>query len=201
MSPVAAYAQTTTITVLGDSLIAGYGLAPEAGLVPQLQKWLDNKNAEVTLLNAGVSGDTTAGGLSRINWALTPAVDAVVISLGANDMLRGLPPLDAKKNLQNMVETAKNRDLPVLLIGFQAPSNWGPDYKAAFDSIYPELSANYETVFFPSFFDPFIDRDSGRVRVELFQADGLHPNSEGVELLVEELGPYLLALSERASGS
>ncbi len=191
-------AQETKISVLGDSLVAGYGLPPTAGLVPQLQMWLDARKAEITLQNAGVSGDTTFGGLARLDWTLGPDVDGLVISLGANDMLRGLSPSDAKANLTAILEGATSRGLPVLLVGFQAPLNWGPDYKREFDGMYPKLAQQFETVFLPSFFSSFVDPETGIVEIKYLQQDRLHPNSDGIAVLVDSLGPYFLELAELA---
>ena len=195
--PLGAFANGKEVVILGDSLVAGYGLSPEAGLVPQLQAWLDRRNSDVILTNAGVSGDTSAGGLARLDWALSPDVDGLVVSLGANDMLRGIPPKEARANLQAIVEKAENLGLPVLLVGFQAPANWGPDYVVEFDAIYPELANMYDTLLVPSFFGPLSADGSTFGASAFLQPDGLHPNPEGVLKVVAEIGPYLLALRER----
>lgn len=123
-SPV--IAEPVTIAALGDSLTQGFGLPPEDGLVPQLQRWLEANGAEVTLINAGVSGDTTAGGLARIDWTLTDEVDALIVALGGNDVLRGIAPEAVRANLDGILTKATARDLPVLLVGTEAPQNFGP---------------------------------------------------------------------------
>ena len=198
---VAARADAVVIAALGDSLTAGYGLPEAEGLVPQLQRWLDAAGVEATMLNAGVSGDTTAGGLARLGWTLTPEVDALMVELGANDMLRGLPPEAARANLNAILTEAQNRGLPVLLVGIKAAGNYGPDYKAAFDAIYPDLARIHGAALVPSFFAPLeaLDDGSRAVRARLLQADGLHPTAEGVAAIVEALGPEVAALAERAA--
>jgi acyl-CoA thioesterase-1 len=139
------------VIALGDSLTQGYGLVEEAGFVPQLQEWLRERGADVVVENHGVSGDTTAGGLARIGWALSPEADALIVALGGNDLLRGIPPEASRANLDGILAEAAARDLPVLLIGLQAPGNYGPDYKAAFDAMYPDLAEEYGALYEPSF--------------------------------------------------
>lgn len=192
-TPRPALAEKVTVAALGDSLTAGYGLPPEHGLVPQLQAWLDAQGAEVRLLNAGVSGDTTAGGLARLDWTLTPKVDALIVTLGGNDLLRGIDPAESRANLEAILRGAQARALPVLLIGLPAPGNFGPDYQRAFNAIYPELAARYGTLLMPDFFAPLTAAGPAALSRRL-QADGLHPNAEGVSLIVESLGPEVLAL-------
>ena len=135
-----ATANPVTIAAFGDSLTQGFGLVADEGFVPQLQRWLDEAGAEVTVINAGVSGDTTAGGLSRIEWTLTPDVDAIIVALGGNDLLRGVDPSSSRANLEGILQVATERDLEVLLVGMEAQSNFGAEFKLAFDAIYPELS-------------------------------------------------------------
>lgn len=194
-APVAA--EPITIAALGDSLTAGYGLVQEDGFVPQLQAWLQARGHDVTLINAGVSGDTTAGGLSRVAWTLTPEVDALIVALGGNDLLRGLPPEASRANLAGILEAAA--DLPVLLVGLQAPGNFGPDYQQAFDAMFPELAAQYGTLYAENFFTGLLgtpESDPGSL-AELMQPDGIHPNATGVSLIVEALGPQVEALITR----
>ena len=125
VAATAASAEDVSIVALGDSLTAGYGLVPEAGLVPQLENWVRSQGHDVSLINAGVSGDTTAGGLARIDWVLSDDVDALIVELGANDMLRGIDPASARENLNGILAAAQARDLPILLIRCLAPcSNW-----------------------------------------------------------------------------
>jgi acyl-CoA thioesterase-1 len=191
-------AEPVVVAALGDSLTAGYGLAPEQGLVPQLEGWLKAAGADVVVQNAGVSGDTTAGGLSRLDWALGPEVDALIVTLGGNDMLRGLPPEEARGNLEAILVKAQARGLPVLLVGMTAPGNYGPDYKAAFDAMYPELAAAHGAVLMPDFFDGFraagADLADPASYAAWMQADGIHPNADGVGLIVQALGPKVQEL-------
>ncbi|WP_366142882.1 arylesterase [Pseudooceanicola sp.] len=179
---------------LGDSLTAGYGLPAEDGLVPQLEAWLRARGGDVRVINAGVSGDTTRGGLARVDWSLTPEVDAMIVALGGNDMLRGMDPAASRANLDGILAVAAARDLPVLLVGLPGPSNYGPDYKAAFDGIYPELAEKWGTLLAPNFFAGLAaEGDPAAVR-KLMQADGLHPSKQGVALIVAALGPKVEAL-------
>ncbi|WP_134014587.1 arylesterase [Litoreibacter halocynthiae] len=193
-------AEPVTIAALGDSLTQGYGLPAEDGFVPQLQAWLTAQGADVTLVNAGVSGDTTAGGLSRIDWTLTPEVDAVIVALGGNDVLRGLPPEQAKSNLDAILAKIEERGLPVLLAGIDAPSNYGPDYEAEFEAIYTDLAAKHDALLIPNFLESLtrID-DRAMVMREHMQSDGIHPDASGVALIVEAIGPVVLDLITRAS--
>ncbi|MDR9428861.1 MAG: arylesterase [Salibaculum sp.] len=193
----AAQAETVTIAALGDSLTQGYGLIDEEGFVPQMEAWLRDQGAEVALVNAGVSGDTTAGGLSRVNWTLTPQVDALIVALGGNDMLRGIAPEVARANLDGIMQAASQADKPVLLVGMQAPGNYGPDYKDAFDAIYPDLADTYDSLLFPNFFEGIMAEDLSRVRETYMQPDGIHPNADGVKRIVEAMGPAVLDLVAR----
>lgn len=178
---------------MGDSLTAGYGLPADQGLVPQLQAWLTTQGSDVTLINAGVSGDTTAGGLSRLDWTLTPEVDGLIVALGGNDVLRGLDPANSRANLDAILATAKARHLPVLLVGIKAPGNYGPDYKAQFDVIYPDLASQYQTLLVPDFFTALADTDPATVGSDM-QPDGIHPNATGVAKIVQTLGPQVQEL-------
>jgi acyl-CoA thioesterase-1 len=189
-----AQAEPVTLVALGDSLTAGYGLPPDQGLVPQLQSWLAAQGAEVTVLNAGVSGDTTAGGLSRLDWSLTPETDALMVTLGGNDMLRGLPPEEARANLSAILEGAKSKGLPVFLVGMEAPGNYGAEYKAAFDAIYADLAAEFGATLYPFFFQGMTEGNSDPAAMRPFMLeDGIHPNAEGVARIVADLGPALQA--------
>ena len=189
-----------TIAALGDSLTQGFGLAPDAGFVPQLQTWLDENGAEVTLINAGVSGDTTAGGLSRIEWTLTPEVDAIIVALGGNDLLRGIDPANSRENLDGILKIVTERDLPVLLVGMDAPANYGAEFETAFDTMYPDLAETYDTLYYPNFLGPIADMpDRQAALITFMQGDGIHPNAAGVELIVEALGPSVLELIQEAS--
>ena len=189
-----AQAEPVTLVALGDSLTAGYGLPPDQGLVPQLQSWLAAQGAEVTVVNAGVSGDTTAGGLSRLDWSLTPETDALMVTLGGNDMLRGLPPEEALANLSAILEGAKAKGLPVFLVGMEAPGNYGAEYKAAFDAIYAYLAAEFGATLYQFFFQGMTEGDPDPAAMRPFMLeDGIHPNAEGVAKIVADLGPALQA--------
>jgi acyl-CoA thioesterase-1 len=198
-------ADPVTIVALGDSLTAGYGLADQSqGLVPQLEAWLRARGADVVVQNAGVSGDTTAGGLARVGWALTPEADALIVTLGGNDMLRGLDPKAAKASLDGILKEAAARDLPVLLVAMKAPGNFGPEYKAAFDGMYGELAAQHGAVLAEDFFGGLVaagaDPADPASMAAYMQADGIHPNPEGVKLIVEGLGPKARELLGRVGG-
>lgn len=196
-SPAAA---DVTIAALGDSLTQGYGLPADEGFVPQLQRWLDAQGAEATVLNAGVSGDTTQGGLSRVDWTLTPDVDALVVALGGNDVLRGIDPAVSRANLDGIMKAAAARDLPVLLVGMTAPGNYGADYKARFDAIYPDLAAEYGAILHPDFLGALAAIEDRQAAMESYmQPDGLHPNAAGVARIVEDIGPSVLELIDRAA--
>lgn len=194
-----ATAGTVTVAALGDSLTQGYGLPPEQGFVPQLEAWLVGQGADVVLINAGVSGDTTAGGAARVGWTLTPEVDAMIVALGGNDLLRGIDPEVARHNLTAILDAARDAGVEVLLVGLQAPGNYGPDYKAAFDRIYPDLADAYGTLYAESFFLG-LSRDAGDLSAfgAFFQPDGIHPNADGVTRVVEGLGPLVLELVAKA---
>lgn len=193
----AAASEPVTVAALGDSLTQGYGLPQEQGFVPQMQAWLIAQGADVVLINAGVSGDTTAGGAARIGWTLTPEVDALIVALGGNDLLRGLDPATSRANLEAILQAAAG--VPVLLVGMQAPGNYGPDYKAAFDALYPDLAAQYGTLYVESFLGGISAPGADPAEaLPYLQGDGIHPNAEGVARIVEAMGPVVLALVEQA---
>ena len=171
---------------MGDSLTAGYGLSPDQGFTAQLQRELRRESVDATVANGGVSGETTRQGLARLKWGLRGlgrAPDLVVVELGANDMLRGLPPEQAERNLIAILTELKARRLKVLLTGMRAAPNLGPDYRARFDAIYPRLAKRYGVAFYPFFYDGVAGRRA------LIQGDGLHPNARGVAVIVGRLGP------------
>lgn len=187
-------AEPVTIVALGDSLTAGYGLSDQSqGFVPVLDAWLKAKGHDVVVQNAGVSGDTTAGGLARVGWALGPETDGVIVTLGGNDLLRGIDPASSKANLDGILKEATARNLPVLLVAMKAPGNFGPEYKAAFDAMYGDLAETYGTLLADDFFAGLraagADPSDPASLAAFMQADGLHPNPEGVKLIVEGLGP------------
>lgn len=194
-SPV--FAAPVTVLALGDSLTAGYGLPDDQGLVPQLQAWLAAHGSQVSIINAGVSGDTTAGGLSRTDWSLTPDVQAVMVNLGGNDMLRGLDPAESRANLDAILSKLAAKNLPVLLVSLRAPGNYGADFKRDFDAMYGDLSQKYGTLLTDNYFFPLIDQKAGLLDPALMQGDGIHPNAKGVATVVEVLGPQVQALLAR----
>ncbi|SIS69325.1 acyl-CoA thioesterase-1 [Roseivivax lentus] len=197
----AAQAETLELVALGDSLTQGYGLPQGEGFVPTLQGWLDDQGRDVQVVNAGVSGDTTAGGLSRVEWSLSDETDAMIVALGGNDLLRGISPETARANLDGILDVAEDRGLPVLLVGMIAPSNYGPDYKAAFDALYVELSEKYGTLFYPEFFAGLRDAegDTPSDMARFMQPDGIHPSADGVERIVQDMGPSVAELLDRAA--
>lgn len=199
LHPVAAAAETaagTTIVALGDSLTAGYGLPEGDGLVPQLQAWLTAQGAQITLVNAGVSGDTSAGGLSRLDWSLTPETDALVVTLGGNDLLRGIQPSETRKNIDAIVKQATDRGLKVLVVPMEAPGNFGPDYKAEFDALYPAIAETHGAAITAPYFRLLApDATNPGEIAQWMQPDGIHPNKDGVAQVVTRLGPAILDLA------
>lgn len=183
------------VLALGDSLTAGYGLAPEDGLVPQLSRWLADHGHPAQVINAGVSGDTTAGGRARLEWSLEPQVQAVIVALGGNDLLRGIAPEEARANLEAILGAVRAKGLPVLLVGLAAPGNYGAAYQRDFDAIWPELAAKYDAVLLPNLLAPIMALPlEERAKRDLMQGDNIHPAPAGVALVVEALGPKVLDL-------
>jgi acyl-CoA thioesterase-1 len=171
------------IVALGDSLTAGYGLPDKDGFVPRLQAALANKGIVVDIANAGVSGDTASDGLARLDWSVPPGTDAVIVELGANDMLRGIKPEVTRKALDQILQRLTARHIAVMLAGMRAAPNLGADYGQAFDGIYPALAAKYRVILYPFFLDgAAADRS-------LTQQDGLHPNAAGVGVIVARILP------------
>ena len=189
--PLAPAGATPVIMVLGDSLVAGHGL-PQGQAFPDI---LANKLAadgiDVTMINAGVSGDTTAGGLARLDWSLAENPDAAIVVLGGNDLLRGLDPQASYDNLNAIINRLKDRNIKILLAGMQAPRNLGADYAADFDRIYPALAARHEILLYPFFLDGVA------LMVDLNQPDGMHPNQAGVDVIVEKIMPQVKQLIEQ----
>ncbi len=186
--PSIALAETRTVLVFGDSLVAGYGLPAEQGFVAQLQAALDAQGADIKLINAGVSGDTTGGGLARLDWALADKPDAVLLELGANDMLRGLPVDRVRENLTAILERLRAENIPVLLAGMRANRGLGPDYVAEYDRLFQDLASQYDAALYPFFLE-------GVVMVEsLNQADLMHPNAKGVAEIVRRITPHVIDL-------
>ncbi len=187
-----------TLLALGDSLTQGYGLPADQGFVPRLENWLRDQGRDVRVINAGVSGDTTAGGLARVEWALADKPDAMIVALGGNDLLRGIDPAVSRANLEGILKAANAHELPVLLVGLPAPGNYGPDFQRAFEAMYPELAAEYGALHVPNMLQPMMDKaDAGESFADLMQGDHIHPNARGVELIVESLGPRVLELLDQ----
>jgi acyl-CoA thioesterase I len=199
MSAQAACAETAetnemVIVALGDSLVAGYGLPQDQSFPAQLEAALRARGQNVRVVNAGVSGDTARAALQRMDWALPDDADAVIVELGANDALQGLPPDTTKAALAKIIEKIQAKGLPVLLAGMEAPRNLGKDYVEAFGRIYPDLAARYDVILYPFFLDGIA------LNEELMQKDGLHPKGNGVAVLVEKIMPSVEALLAKANG-
>jgi acyl-CoA thioesterase I len=181
-------AEPITILALGDSLTAGLGLDQTQAFPARLEAVLKAKGHDVVVMNAGVSGDTAVDGAARLSWALNEDVDAVLVELGANDALRGLPPDQAKAALSEILKTLKQRNLPTLILGMRAPPNLGPDYGKAFDAIFPDLAAAHGAALYPFFLDGVA------AQAKLNQADGIHPNAAGVDEIVKRVLPQVETL-------
>jgi len=179
------------IVVLGDSLAAGFGLAAPDALPAKLERALKQKGMAVAIENAGVSGDTPAGGLARLDWSVGEGTDAVILELGANDALRGSDPKATRTALEAIIRRLKERRIAVLLAGMLAPRNFGPDYVRAFDAIYPELAAAHDLILYP-----FILEGVAGDRA-LNQPDGLHPTAAGVDVMVDGMLPKVEELIGR----
>ena len=180
------------IVAFGDSLTAGYNLPADAAFPAKLQAALKTKGIAATVANAGVSGDTTTGGLSRVDWSVPEGTQAVILELGANDTFRGTDPKLVKANLETILGKMQQRHIPVLLAGMLAPRNLGEDYVQAFDAIYPALASAHPVVFYPFFMDGIIGDPN------LLLADGLHPNPAGVDAIVARILPQVEELIVRA---
>jgi acyl-CoA thioesterase-1 len=173
------------LAFLGDSLSAGYGVAPGEAIPARLDAALRKQGRNVTVINQGVSGDTTAGGLDRVDWTLADKPDIVLVELGANDALRGSDPAGAERNLDAIIAKLKAAGVTVWLAGMLAPRNFGPEYAQQFDGIYKRLAHKYDVPLYPFFLDG-VAQDPA-----LNQADGLHPNPKGVAIVVERLLPFV----------
>lgn len=181
------------ILAFGDSLTAGYGLAQDESFPAQLQAALHARGVDAEVINAGVSGDTTAGGLARLDWTLASPADFVIVELGANDALRGLEPAAAEANLDAILGRFRTEGVGVLLTGMLAPRNLGPEYGASFDPIFPRLADRHGVAFYPF----FLDGVAGNADLNL--ADGLHPNADGVALIVRRILPHVIGLTNGAT--
>jgi acyl-CoA thioesterase-1 len=187
------------VLAFGDSLTQGFGLPEDQGFVPQLQAWLrENGVVDVVVVNGGVSGDTTAGGLQRIDWSLGDDIDAVIVELGANDMLRGIDTRVTRANLDGILTAIAARGLPAILAGLPPPPNWGEDYRRAFKAMYRDLAAKHGAIYYSSFLGGMGQGRSIQEIMRLMQPDGLHPNAAGVEAIVEHIGPVVLELVAEA---
>ncbi|TIL30226.1 MAG: arylesterase [Mesorhizobium sp.] len=178
-----ARAEPFTIVGFGDSLMAGFGLGPDEGFTRKLEAALRAKGHDVTVANAGVSGDTSSGGLSRLDWSVPDGTQLVILELGANDMLRGVSPDITQKNLDAMLAKLKQRNIAVLLAGMRAAPNLGADYQNGFDAIFPKLAEKYGVPLYPF----FLDGVAGEPAMQL--EDGLHPNAKGIDRMIERILP------------
>lgn len=181
----AAAARTLRLVALGDSLTAGYGIGQDQAYPADLQRRLDAAGYRYEIVNAGVSGDTSAGGLNRLDWSLDGDVRILIVALGANDGLRGLPPAGMRRNLATIIERAQQRRIRVLLTGMEALTNLGPQYRRAFHDVFPDLARQYDTAFMPFLLDGVAGRP------ELNQPDGVHPTPAGARVIADHLWPVL----------
>jgi acyl-CoA thioesterase-1 len=195
-APAPAAASRPRIVILGDSLAAGLGLAPEQAFPSVLQQLVDADGLTYEVVNAGVSGDTSAGGLRRLDWVLDGDVRILVVALGGNDGLRGVPVAELRRNLATIVERAQALDISVVLTGMEAPPNLGPDYTAGFREVYTDLAKQYDLTFLPF----LLDGVAGVAALN--QRDGIHPNAEGAQMVAELLWPVLQPVAvERQGGA
>lgn len=178
------------LLALGDSLTAGYGVALNEAFPARLQERLAADGIKAAVVNGGVSGDTSAGGLARLDWALADRPDAVMVELGANDALRGIDPTFTYDNLDKILARLAAQQVPVLLIGMRSAANWGREYQSQFDAIYPALAEKYHVPLYPFFLDGVA------LDPKLTQGDGLHPNAEGVDIIVQRIEPFVRRLLE-----
>lgn len=181
-----AQAATLRILALGDSLTAGYNLPADASFPAQLEKALREKGVQAAVINAGVSGDTTAGGLARLDWALADKPTHALVALGANDMLRGLSPDQARANLDKIVTRLKQEGVKVMLVGMLAAPNLGADYGRRFNPIFPELAQKHDVPLYPFFLEDVANNP------KLNMGDGIHPNREGIATMVRKMLPQIL---------
>ncbi len=189
-APNEVQADSKLIVAFGDSLFAGYQLGPEEGFAPVLERALNERGIKATVVNASVSGDTTAAGLARLAFALDGLArkpNLVIVGLGGNDMLRGLDPATTRSNLESILAELERRKIPAMLAGMRTSRNMGADYSAQFDRIYPELARKFEAPLYPFVLEGVIGRR------DLLLADGIHPNSSGVEAVVSRVSPLVAA--------
>ena len=181
-----AYTKSLNVIVLGDSLVAGYGLLKNDGFINQLQNKINSNNIKLNLVNGGVSGETSSGLMNRLEWVLEEKFDGVIVSIGANDALRGINPKLTFQNINNILNYLKKNQIPSMLIGMKAPNNLGKDYVSEFNKIYPNLAKIYRVSFYPFFL-----KDVALVP-SLNQNDMIHPNKKGVKKIVENIYPYFI---------
>jgi len=193
-APAVGVAKPIKMVVLGDSLSAGLGLSGPSAFPEQLQKALKTNGIAVDMINAGVSGDTSSGGRDRLDWSVPEGTEAVIVELGANDALRGIDPSVTRAALTDILTRLKARGIAVLLCGMVAPPNYGSDYSARFNAIYPELAKSFGMPLYPFFLEG-VATDA-----RLNQADGLHPTAEGVEVIVKNILPTVEAFLGAITG-
>ena len=186
-------ARPIRLIAFGDSLTAGYMLKPSESFASQLEMALQAKGHKVRVINAGVSGDTTAAGLERLDWTLSEGADAVILELGANDALRGIDPKETRANLDKMLMAIKAKGADILIAGMKAPGNWGQDYVETFDAIFPDMAAKYAAPLYPFFLEGVA------LDPKLVLSDGLHPTAAGVAEIVKRILPQAEALVARAA--
>jgi len=202
LAPAAALAQATAasetkpvkMVVLGDSLSAGLGLSAPAAFPARLQKSLQSKGIAVDVINAGVSGDTTSGGRDRLDWSVPEGTQAVIVELGANDALRGVDPKVTRSALSDILTRLKARKIAVLLCGMYAPPNYGADYSARFNAIYPDIAREFGVPLYPFFLEGVA------TEAKLNQPDGLHPTAEGIDVIVKNILPTVEAFLGAIAG-
>lgn len=185
-------AQPVKLLAFGDSLTAGYGLSEADGFTAQLAAALEKMGRQVQVINGGVSGDTTSGGLARLDWALADQPQVMLLELGGNDMLRGLPPETTKNNLEQMIAKAQQAGVTILLVGMRAAPNLGADYQSQFDALYPALAKQHGLLFYPFMLDGVA------ANPDLLQSDGIHPNPKGVAAIISRMMPSILQALDKA---
>jgi acyl-CoA thioesterase-1 len=193
-SPAAGDAKPIKMVVLGDSLSAGLGLPASSAFPVRLQKALKDKGVVVDMINAGVSGDTSSGGRDRLGWSVPEGIEAAIVELGANDALRGIDPKVTRSALSDILTQLKARKIAILLCGMLAPPNYGDDYSARFNAIYPDLAKSFGVPLYPFFLEG-VATDA-----RLNQADGMHPTAEGVDVIVKNMLPTVQAFLGAISG-
>lgn len=190
--PAGAKAESLKILAFGDSLTAGYGLPNGEAFPEKLEEKLQAKGYDVDVINAGLSGETTSGGLNRLEWVLQQEPDIVLLGLGANDAMRFIDPEVTARNITAMLEILEGRDLSVLLLGMYAPRNSGPAYTEAFDALYPRLAEQFDVAYYP-----FI-LEGVAMNQDLNLKDGIHPNEKGTDVIADNLLPYVEALLDKS---